>query len=473
MPKLGARAARPHISQRGKEMKSLTARLSVLAATLLAAGTAPFAFADDATFKQHMQAGVAALKISNFVDAVNSFSEAQKVAEADHNEFYLAMSISRIGDVRLQEKKYSEAEVLFKQALPLAEKAKASGRSVLLIDLTSLAAIYLAQSDYPQAETYLKRVIAMLESNSSDMNVNPKFLPTALDNLAVVYRSTKKFDQAETLYKRAIPLWEKLAGPEDSDTATSINNLAALYYYERKYAEAEPLFVRSLAIREKTLGANHPEVINNANNLILVYRALKKTSEAEAISKKFATNGGEDSNAPAVLTGAGVDTDEWSKHIQAGRDHLNAQRYTEAEKELQAAVSEAEKGGVEDRRLAATLYNLGHVYAKQKNYEKAETTYKRSLTICEKICGDKDKEVLRTMTSLAKLYTEEKKYDQAEPLFKHVVDVQQKALGRNHQDVAEALNNLAAMYSQAGRKSESSSYEKRAKSVGAKKGKIQ
>lgn len=454
-------------------MKRLPRQIIFFATVLFTTGVTHSAQADDVTFKQHMNAGVEALKNSNFTDAANSFSEAQKVAEADHNDFYLSLSMSRIADIRLREKKYSEAETLFKQSLTLAEKAKGPGRSVVLMDLNSLGTLYIAQSNYAQAETYLKRVIAMLDSNTSDEVVNRKFLPTALDNLAVVYRNTKKFDQAEALYKRAIPLWEKLSGPEDSDTATSINNLAALYYYERKYAEAEPLFVRSLAIREKTLGANHPEVINNANNLILVYRALKKTSEAEEISKKFAGANGGDGTSPAVLTGTGVDTDEWSKHIQAGREHLNAQRYAEAEKELQAAVAEAEKGGVEDRRLAATLYNLGHVYAKQKDYEKAEATYKRSLSICKKICGDKDKEVLRTMTSLAKLYTEEKKYDQAETLFKQVVDVQQKALGRNHKEVAEALNNLAAMYSQAGRKSESASYEKRAKAIDAKKGKIQ
>ena len=48
--------------------------------------------------------------------------------------------------------------------------------------------------------------------------------------------------------------------------------------------------------------------------------------------------------------------------------------------ELSAAVKEAEKGGVEDRRLAASLYNLGHVYVKQKKYADAETSYKRSLS---------------------------------------------------------------------------------------------
>jgi tetratricopeptide (TPR) repeat protein len=455
-------------------MNRLSARMVVISAVLFATGFTPCAFADDASFKKSMDAGVEALKQSNYEEATKNFAEAQKVAEQDHNDFYLALSMSRIADVYQRQKKFAEAESLFKQSLALAEKAKGPGKNVVLMSLNSLGTLYLAQNNLPKAETHLKRVIEMLDGATSSDLTSERYLPTAMDNLAVVYRSQKKFGQAEALYKRAIPIWEKVAGADDPDTATSINNLAALYYYERKYAEAEPLFVRSLAIREKKLGLNHPEVINNANNLILVYRAEKKLAEAEELSKKFASAAGDaDADALPILTGAGVDTDEWSKHVQAGREHLKEQRFAEAETELQLAVKEAEKGGVEDKRLAATLFNLGHVYAKQKEYAKAETTYKRSLSICEKVCGVNDKEVLKTQTTLAKLYTEQKKYELAEPLFKHVIAVQEKALGRNHQEVADAMNNLAVMYSEAGRKSESASYEKRAKSIDAKNTKAQ
>ncbi len=157
------------------------------------------------------------------------------------------------------------------------------------------------KKNYDQAEIFLKRVLSMVEKEKDPDNDN-RFLPTILDNLAVVYRAQKKFTDAETLYKRAIPLWEQVAGPEDSDTATSINNLAALYYYERKYAEAEPLFVRSLAIREKNLGLANPETINTANNLILVYRAGNKLEEADALSKRF-------SSAVETADGAPPDSD--------------------------------------------------------------------------------------------------------------------------------------------------------------------
>ncbi len=43
------------------------------------------------------------------------------------------------------------------------------------------------------------------------------------------------------------------------------------------------------------------------------------------------------------------------QNIKAGRLHLSQGKYEDAERELTAAVIEAEKGGVEDRRLAATL----------------------------------------------------------------------------------------------------------------------
>ncbi|MCC7532044.1 MAG: tetratricopeptide repeat protein [Candidatus Melainabacteria bacterium] len=436
----------------------------VLSITVLLATGAPVC-ADDAAFRSLMDAGVVALKESKYADAHKNFSDALQVAEDHHNDGYISLSTARLADLLQRQKKYGEAEPLFKRSLSFAEKTKDPGSRLKIMSLNGLGTLYLAQKNYGQAEIFLKRVLSMVEKANDPDNDN-RFLPTILDNLAVVYRAQKKFSAAEALYKRAIPMWEQVAGPEDTDTATSINNLAALYYYQRKYAEAEPLFKRSLAIREKTLGLNHPEVINNANNLILVYRAEKKLAEAKELSKRFSeANEKSDGQSFGILTGAGVDTSEWTKYIQAGRLHLREGKYEEAQQELEAAVKEAEKGGVEDKRLAASLYNLGHVYAKQHRIEQAEAAYKRSLYICEKVSGDNDTEVLRTLTSLAKLYTEQRKFDQAEPMFKHVLGVQEKTLGRKHQEVKETLAELKTMYTAAGKNAEVATIDKRLKNI--------
>lgn len=446
-------------------MKRVFTGLVLSMTVLLAMGAVSPVTADDASFRRLMDAGVTALKDSKLADAQKNFADAMKVAEDDHNDAYLALSMARLADLYQRQKKYDESEPLFKRALSLAEKSKDPGSRLKIMSLNGLGTQYLDQKNYGQAEVFLKRVLSMVEKANDPDNDN-RFLPTILDNLAVVYRAQKKFPDAEALYKRAIPLWEQVAGPEDADTATSINNLAALYYYQRKYTEAEPLFQKSLAIREKKLGLSHPEVINNANNLILVYRAEKKLAEAEELSKRFSESTEKsDGQTPGILTGAGVDTSEWSKYIQAGRLHLREGKLDESQQELVAAVKEAEKGGVEDKRLAASLYNLGHVYARQKKYDQAEATYKRSLSICEKVSGNNDIEVLRTLTSLAKLYTEEKKFDMAEPLFKRVLGVQEKTLGRNHQEVKDTLNELKTMYTAAGRNTEVASTAKRLKNI--------
>ncbi len=440
----------------------------VLCALLTATGAVSRAEADDAAFRRLMDAGVAEVNASKFADAQKSFAEAMKVAEADQNDGYLSMSMARLADLLQRQKKYDEAEPLYKRSLSIAEKAKDPGSRLKIMNLNGLGTLYLAQQNYDQAAVFLKRVLPIVEKEKDPDNDN-RFLPTILDNLAVVYRAQKKFPDAEALYKRAIPLWEQVAGPEDSDTATSINNLAALYYYQRKYSDAAPLFVRSLAIREKKYGLEHPDVITNANNLILVYRAEKKVAEAEELSKRFASaDGKSEGQIPGILTGPGVDTSEWSKYVKAGREHLSEGKFDEAEQELTAALKEAEKGGVEDRRLAVTLYNLGHVYLKKNKLGLAETTYKRSLSICEKVSGDNDTEVLRTLTSLAKLYTEQQKYDQAEPLFKRVLAAQEKTLGRNHQEVKDTLSELRSMYVLAEKNNEAASIEKRLKTFESK-----
>ena len=83
-----------------------------------------------------------------------------------------------------------------------------------------------------------------------------------LNNLAAFYLGQGRYAEAEPLYKRSLTIFEKALGPNHPDVATSLNNLAELYNKQSRYAEVEPLFKRSLAIGEKALGPNHPDVAN-------------------------------------------------------------------------------------------------------------------------------------------------------------------------------------------------------------------
>ncbi len=74
----------------------------------------------------------------------------------------------------------------------------------------------------------------------------------------------------------------------------------------------------------------------------------------------------------------------WQGHMDAGVQTYLENNYTEAEKQLVAALKEAEGFGPQDPRLATTLNNLAALYHAQGKYADAEPLHKRALAIIER-----------------------------------------------------------------------------------------
>ena len=75
---------------------------------------------------------------------------------------------------------------------------------------------------------------------------------------------------------------------------------------------------------------------------------------------------------------------EWESYITAAQQAYQQADYAEAEKQLEAALKEAEAFGPDDVRLATSLNNLALLYKAQGRYAEAEPLYKRALAINEK-----------------------------------------------------------------------------------------
>jgi tetratricopeptide (TPR) repeat protein len=74
---------------------------------------------------------------------------------------------------------------------------------------------------------------------------------SALNTLAAAYLKQGRYAEAEPLVQRALAIAEKARGADHPDIATSLNNLVTVYQSEGRYAEAEPLLKRALAIWER------------------------------------------------------------------------------------------------------------------------------------------------------------------------------------------------------------------------------
>jgi len=249
---------------------------------------------------------------------------------------------------------YQKAELLYKRAVAMEEKALGPKHPDVATRLDNLAGMYRAQGKYAQAEQFYKRSLAIREES---LGHNHPDVAQSLNNLAELCRVQGEHAQAELLYGRALGVWEKALGPDHPDVATGLNNLANLYRAQDKYEQAEPHYVRALEIRNTAFGGDHPLIASTLNSLALLYKAQGQFGQAEPLFQRAR------------------EIDETTY----GPDHPN---------------------------VARDLNNLATMYKDQNNYLKAEPLCAKALAILEKAYGPdhpRVRDCWRNLESLHKL----------------------------------------------------------------------
>lgn len=150
-------------------------------------------------------------------------------------------------------------------------------------DIAALAALLDGQRKYAEAEQLYRRALAIFERSHGAENYE---IAVNLNNLAANCNAQGRQDEAERLYQRALALKEKLLDAEHPDVAMTLNNLAVFYKAGQRYAEAEPLYQRALAIFEKALGPQHPKVAVCLDNYAGLLRKLGRAGEAQALKDR-------------------------------------------------------------------------------------------------------------------------------------------------------------------------------------------
>jgi Tetratricopeptide repeat len=111
-----------------------------------------------------------------------------------------------------------------------------------------------------------------------------------LTNLAALYLAQSRYADAEPLFKRSLALREKAFGTNHPDVAFSLNNLAELYVVERRYGDALPL-VRAAAqigAQRKSIyltaltGASAKTLITNADAFNEGYQVVQRAASSAA-----------------------------------------------------------------------------------------------------------------------------------------------------------------------------------------------
>lgn len=142
--------------------------------------------------------------------------------------------------------------------------------------------VSLKQKKYTEAEKYFLNALKEAEKFPPD---DPR-LRLTLNNLAETYRVQARYNEAEPFFKRLLAMDEKALGPEHPSVAASLNNLANNYRVLGKYAEAEPLYKRALEIWVRVLGPEHPLVAHIQESYADLFRKTGRVREAEKLEAR-------------------------------------------------------------------------------------------------------------------------------------------------------------------------------------------
>jgi tetratricopeptide (TPR) repeat protein len=140
--------------------------------------------------------------------------------------------------------------------------------------------------------------------------------------------------------------------------------------------------------------------------------------------------------------------------------YLRKKDYEKAESALSRALALRRKQN-DPSRVFDTLILLAAVQEGQNEFAKAEATLKEALSVKEKSAGPANTEIARTLEFLASSYWKQGKYADAEPFLRRALTIRDQKPEVDRRARLNCLNNLAAVLFRQGKFAESESLYKR------------
>ena len=220
------------------------------------------------------------------------------------------------------------------------------------------------QGRYAVAERLLRQELTSLEAAVGPQGAA---LAPALNNLATVYCRQRLYSKAIPLYERSLRILTETVGTEHAETAAVWNNLGELYGSLGDFRAAETLHRRALAIRERVIGAESPETALSMHNLGAACRRLGRDVEAETL----------------LLRSVAV----WERTVDDPYSHHGA-----------------------------SLAHLAILYAARREWEKADSYYRRSTAILQVLLGSDHPDVGVVMWGHSRVLARMGRSKEAKPL---------------------------------------------------------
>jgi non-specific serine/threonine protein kinase/serine/threonine-protein kinase len=160
--------------------------------------------------------------------AIGLVSQARQRAEAQLN---LAIALQ-------SQRKYDEAEDLFREGLQSGSSAAADDRQRQARTLLRLAEVVYERGRPEESERLYRDALAVFRTSFPP---GDPAIAHAQTTFALLLRSQQRFDEAESLLREAYEIYRHATPADHRATGVSATHLANVLITLRKYAEAEPI----------------------------------------------------------------------------------------------------------------------------------------------------------------------------------------------------------------------------------------
>ncbi|MBX3146809.1 MAG: serine/threonine protein kinase [Gemmatimonadales bacterium] len=287
---------------------------------------------------------------------------------ADHAD--VAASELALGELRIEQARYDDADALVRPALALLERGRPSDDPTMTAARVALGKILQERGQYEESIAELTLSAA---SASPRRHEDPTYA-LAVTELGNSYFYAGQYGAADSLFRLLRDFHQARYGPRHPLVAGDLINIGAVAFEQGRHPDAEGTYREALSITEEFYGGNHPKV---ADGLTMLSRPLlfqHKTEEAwsilhRALAIQERVYGSDHPKVASVMNEVG--------NVAA---HLG--RLPESEKAY-ARVLRIYRGAYDSTHytVGVAISNLAHVHLVSGQYEEAVPLFREAIAI--------------------------------------------------------------------------------------------
>ncbi len=187
--------------------------------------------------------------------------------------------------VRGAQKRYDEAEPLYKKVIDIDEQSLGPDHPGLAADLNNLALLYLAQKKFADAAPLLQRSINIYAKSYGPDNLA---VVTSRINLATCFVNQGQYQEADKEYRTALDGSRKLRSGGQYQSAKILNALGYMYFQQGRLNEANTAYGQAVDACEQAYGAHSKLFAACLDDYAKVMRAQNKATDAEQLESRAA-----------------------------------------------------------------------------------------------------------------------------------------------------------------------------------------